>query len=111
MLFRFTNGKTTIARCFEIANVSHSNDDIEIINSTVLEKIIEGLRNIKSGGRFIVRLNKGKHLSLSFNNNEEDEAQVQINVPIHLYINGDHKFFAQMLGRDGMSTSWCIGRG
>jgi hypothetical protein len=108
VLFRFTNRKSTIARRFEIANVSHSNDDIEIINSTVLERIIEGLRNIRNGGRFIVRLNDCNQLSLTYNNDEDDDASVQFNVPIYLYINGDHKFFAQMLGRDGMSTSWCM---
>ncbi len=106
--FRFTNRKSPIARGFEIANVSHSNDDIEIINSTVMEKIIEGLRNIRNGGRFIVRLNDCNQLSLTFNNDEDDDVSVQFNVPIHLYINGVHKFFAQMLGQDGMSTSWCM---
>jgi hypothetical protein len=64
----------------------------------VLEKIIEGLWNIRNGGSFVVRLNECNQLSLAFNNNEEDDAPVQFNVPIHLYINGDHKFFAQMLG-------------
>jgi hypothetical protein len=29
-------------------------------------------------------------------------------VPIHHYINGDIKYFAQMLGHEGMSTSWCM---
>ena len=29
-------------------------------------------------------------------------------VPIYLYINGDMKYFAQMLGREGMSISQCM---
>jgi hypothetical protein len=29
-------------------------------------------------------------------------------VPVCLFINGGLKFFAQILGRDGMSTSWCM---
>jgi hypothetical protein len=98
VLIRFTNRKSTIAGYFEIANILHSNDDIEIKNSTVLEKIIQGLRNTRNGGRFIVRLNECDQLSLALNNNEEDDASVQFNIPNHLYINGDHKFFVQMLG-------------
>jgi len=35
-----------------------------------------------------------------------DSAKTIFNVPIQLYINGDMKFFAQILGRDGMSTLW-----
>ncbi len=42
-------------------------------------------------------------MKLSFFNDEQDSI---CNVPIHLYINGDMKSFAQMLGREGMSTSW-----
>jgi hypothetical protein len=29
-------------------------------------------------------------------------------VPTSLFVNGDLKYFAQMLGHDGMSTSWCM---
>jgi hypothetical protein len=108
VLLQFTNGKSTIARCFEIDNVSHSKDNIEVSNNTVLDKIIGGLQNIRSGGRFIVRVNEANQLKLSFNNNDEDDGQVLVNVPIHLFINGDLKYFAQMLGQDGMSTSWCM---
>jgi len=45
-------------------------------------------------------------MSLSFTP-DDNEAAI-CNVPIYLYINGDMKFFAQMLGREGMSTSWCM---
>jgi len=37
-----------------------------------------------------------------------DSVETICNMPIMLYINGDMKFFAQILGRDGMSTSWCM---
>jgi hypothetical protein len=53
ILFHFIN-KPAITRLFEIANILHFQDDIGILNRTVLHKIADGLRNIKHGGRFIV---------------------------------------------------------
>jgi hypothetical protein len=38
VLFRFSNGKPSITKRFEIANESHSSDDIDILNKTVLKK-------------------------------------------------------------------------
>jgi hypothetical protein len=37
-----------------------------------------------------------------------EEGSILCNVPIRLFINGDLKYFAQMLGRDGMSSNWCM---
>jgi len=100
ILFRFVN-KPAITRLFEITNVLHSQDDIGILNKTVLHKIADGLRNIKRGGRFIVDNN----MQLFF---DQSNTENLCDVPTSLYINGDLKYFAQMLGRDGMSTSWCM---
>jgi hypothetical protein len=108
VLFRFREGKDTIARRFEIANVSHSNDDIDILNSTVLQKVIEGLQTMFNGGRFIVTKNEVRQLKLSFDEVPEDNMQLHFNVPTYIFINVDLKFFAQILGQDGMSTSWCM---
>jgi hypothetical protein len=35
--------------------VEHSKDDIDVLNKTVLEKIVEGLRVIATESRFIVK--------------------------------------------------------
>jgi hypothetical protein len=46
---------------------------------------------------------------LSFDeNNNNGTGEEKLNVPVNLFINSGHKFFAQMLGRDGMSMSWCM---
>ncbi len=55
-------------------------------------------------------MDEANQLKLSFNDNDEDDGQVQVNVQIQLFINGDLKYFAQVLDRDGMSTSWCMYR-
>lgn len=108
LLLRFHPGKETIIRRFEVANVSHSKDDIDILNTTVLQRVVMGLENIHNGGRFIVSSSEeADKLELSFDE-EPVNRQVYFNVPISIFINGDLKFFAQMLGRDGMSTSWCM---
>jgi hypothetical protein len=44
----------TISRLFQISSVSHSKDDTEILESTVLKPIGESLRRITEGGNFIV---------------------------------------------------------
>ncbi len=91
---------------FEIANVSHSSDDIAIINETVLGKIVKGYQNISEGGRFIVK--RKEKLELFFCSDLNDNTEALCDVPIKLYIHGDLKIFAQVLGRDGMSSSWCM---
>jgi hypothetical protein len=104
LILRFGE-KSSMKRLFEIANVQHSKDDVEVLNKTVLQKIVEGLRIIKDGSRFVVSFAENSKMKLSFFN---DKQEAICNVPIHLYIIGDMKYFAQMLGREGMSTSWCM---
>jgi hypothetical protein len=95
VLFRF-EANHSIKKLFEIANVQHSKDEIDILNKTVLKKIVEGLRVISAESRFIVKLDTNNNkLQLSF---VDDSATSICNVPIHQYINGDMKFFAQILG-------------
>ncbi len=60
LLFRFTQ-KETISKMFEIANVSNSSDDIEIINKTVLNKIVKSFEKKSEGGRLLS--SEKKHLS------------------------------------------------
>ena len=105
LLLRFGE-KPTLRRLFEIANVEHSKDDIEVLHKTVLKKVVEGLQVIKDGSRFVVSSAENNKMALSFFRDQQVEAICD--VPIHLYINGDMKYFAQMLGREGMSTSWCM---
>jgi hypothetical protein len=89
--------------------VSHSNDDINILNTTVLQRVVEGLQTIHNGGRFIVcSTEEAGQLELSFHEEPNNNRQAHYNVPVSIFINGDLKFFAQILGRDGMSTSWCM---
>ncbi len=112
VILRFS-AKPSITRLFEIANVSHSKDDIGIIQQTVLEKkITEGFRIITDeGSRFIVKstvIDDVEKLVLSFAELDDDESPPLCNVPCELFIHGDLKYFAQMLGRDGMSSSWCM---
>ncbi len=106
ILLRFTS-KPAIVKRYEVANVLHSKDDIDVLHKTVLEKIIEGLWKIYDGGRFIVTMNEDRQLNLSFSHSSSENLTI-CDVPIRLFINGDLKYFAQMLGREGMSTSWCM---
>jgi len=52
-------------RLFEIANVKHPKDDINVIKETVLKKIAEGLQVIENGSRFVARLEENGQLSWS----------------------------------------------
>jgi hypothetical protein len=90
---------------FEIANVAHSSDDIEINNKTVLNKIGENFEKNSEGGRVIVVGKKA--LELSFSANTRDADSVVVDVSLHLHVHGDLKYFAQVLGRNGVSSSWC----
>ena len=96
--FRFPD--TTIAHLFQIASVSFSKDDINILRKVVIDPIGNGLKVIAEGRRFAV----SNDLAVSFSGDEPGIC----NVPTRLVLVGDLKFYAQMSGRDGMSSSWCM---
>ncbi len=54
LLFRF-NGRESISRLYQIASVSHPQDNSQLLKDTVLEPIGESLKLIVDGGRFIVK--------------------------------------------------------
>jgi hypothetical protein len=101
ILFRFENLAAT-SNVFQIGSVSQSKDDLEILHSTVLHPIGDGARLIAEGGHFLVN----RDLSLSFL--PQTESSIICSIPNRLLIVGDHKFYAQMLGRENMSGSWCM---
>jgi hypothetical protein len=105
MILRYSN-KESFSRLFQIASIEHSKDDIEILQNTVLKPIGEELRLIKDGGRFIV---VGRQESMFLHFGAADHiGTVLCDVPIRMFMVGDLKFHAQMLGRNNMSTSWCM---
>ena len=106
-LFRF-NSKQSTSRIFQIASVSYSKDDIEVFKKTVLDAIGNSLKLIVEGGYFSVYHSQGTdNMKLSFSSsNQEDQALCS--VPVRLFKVGDLKYYMQMLGRDGMSSCWCV---
>ncbi len=109
VLFRFENSKSQSC-LFQIASVSYSKDKIEIFKKSFLDPIGSSLKLIVEGGHFIVRLSRdtGK-MSLAFSNGTVNiEERVLCSVPIRLLKVGDLKYYMQMLGRDGMSSIWCV---
>ena len=66
VLFRF-HDKPTISRLFQIASVSHSKDDTDILVATVLKPVGESLRIITDGGHFVL-VESSHSLSLTFSN-------------------------------------------
>jgi hypothetical protein len=59
----------SISRLFQIASVSHSKDDTQILRRTVLQPIGESLRRISLGGKFIVYKDSSDSPILIFNLN------------------------------------------
>jgi hypothetical protein len=82
-------------RLFEIANVEHLKDDTTILKDTVLKKVVEGLRVIQNGSRFIVRSDENGSVSLVFT--RDDNEEVIHDVPISLYMNGDMNILPRCL--------------
>ncbi len=52
LLLRFGENPSMKQLC-EITNVQRSKDDIEVLNKTVLQKIVEGLQVIKDGSSLL----------------------------------------------------------
>jgi hypothetical protein len=99
--FRYENSNT-ISKLFQIASAPRSKDDLEILHSTVLDRIGDGARLIAEGQHFCV----SKDMSLTFL--PWTGVDIICTVPNRLLIVGNLKFFAQMLGRENMSGSWCM---
>ena len=101
ILFRFQSNPT-ISRLFQIASVSHSKDEHSILCATVLDPIGESLQLVVEGGRFVV----SNDLVLSFS--PINDTKTICDVSTRDLIVGDLKYYAQLLGRENMSSYWCM---
>jgi hypothetical protein len=88
--------------------VSHSKDDIKALKESVQEKVAVGLKRIAFGRQFIVASNQDGRLLLSFDEAKSQEGETICDVPRQPFINGDLKYSAQLLGCEGVSSSWCM---
>ena len=66
LLFRF-NDRDTISRLYQIASVSHPQDNSQLLKDTVLQPIGESLKLIVDGGSFIVQKDNETKMLVSFN--------------------------------------------
>jgi hypothetical protein len=109
VLLRYRSGKTT-SRIFQIASVCFAKDKISVFKKTVIDPIGVGLKNISEGQRFIVQLDPATgNMSLTFSPiSVIIDHQIACDVPCNMYRVGDLKYYMQMLGRDGMSSCWCV---
>jgi hypothetical protein len=101
-LLRFSD-RPTISKVFQIASVSHSKDDISILQSMVIDPIGTGARLIVEGGHFSVEKDTNGTLDLSFL--PRTGNKIICNVTNRVLVVGD---LAQMLGHENMSRSWCM---
>jgi hypothetical protein len=97
--------KKTHSYLTQIASVSFSKDKLEILKETVLVPIGEGLQLVVSGGKFLV-LDNDYNLKFSLSN--ISDRSIHCNCPVQVYLAGDLKFYAQMSGREDMSSFWCL---
>jgi hypothetical protein len=100
--FRLSENKT-VSYLTQIASVSFSKDETKILKDTVLKPVGEGLQLIAEGGYFIVT--EGMEVLFS---RLGTQSNLIVDCPINLYLVGDLKFYAQMSGREGMSSYWCM---
>jgi hypothetical protein len=94
--------KSTESFLTQIASVPFSKDDTEILKEAFLKSIGIRLQLIAEVGRFIVK-NK---LTLSFSN--IDYPSLLCDCSAQVYLLGELKFYAQIAGREGMSSYWCM---
>jgi len=101
-LLRFYD-RPTISKVFQIASVSHSKNDISILQSMLIDPIGTGARLIVEGGHFSVEKDTNGTLDLSFL--PRTGNKIICNVTNRVLVVGD---LAQMLGHENMSRSWCM---
>jgi len=109
VILRYNSNKDPLSRLFHLASVDYK-DDISVLKATVLDHIGGSLKLMVDGGRFMVDFSSQSHqLLLLFSNWDVTENNERLcDVPICLFVTGDLKFYAQMLGHDNMSGRWCV---
>jgi hypothetical protein len=85
-------------------------DAIKVLKDTVLDRIGNSLKFICDGGKFIIDFSsESNELKLSFSSLDVSENDSHLcDVSIRLFVIGDLEFYAQILGHDNMSGSWCM---
>jgi hypothetical protein len=109
LIIRYSSNKEPLSRLFHLASVDYK-DDIKVLKDTVLDRIGNSLKFICDGGKFILDFSsESNELKLSFSRLDVSENDSHLcDVSIRLFVTGDLKFYAQMLGRNNMSGSWCM---
>ena len=111
LILRYQIKREPFSRLFQIASVEYK-DDIKLLQETVLNCIGASLKKISEGGKFNISLDDQNKNSLSWSGEEDDvnanARESLCDAEIRLFVVGDLKFYAQMLGRDNMSGSWCM---
>jgi hypothetical protein len=85
--------KESVPYLTQLARISFSKDDTEILNDTVFQHIGEGLRLIAEGGCFIVTAG----LEVSFLS-QDMTSDLTVNCSANLFLAGDLIFFPHMSG-------------
>ena len=102
--FHFFNNQTESYVC-QLASVEFSKDDTKILKETVLDPTGEGLSIILDGKRFIV----DEQLRVTFSSSTTSlSPSIICNCVANVFLVGDLMFYIQMLGREGMSSYWCM---
>jgi hypothetical protein len=96
---------------FQTASVEYK-DDIKVLQETVLKRIGRSLQEISQGVKFKIDLHGQQEFCLSFLSQEcgiNDTASSEhlCDAAICLFVVGNLKFYAQMLGHDNMSGCQC----
>ena len=103
LIIRYVSNKDPFSRLFHLASVDYK-DDINVLQETVLDRIGESLRELSSGGKFIIDLDESHEFILSFSDEgcekNDGTSERLCDVAIRLFVSDDLKFYAQMLGHD-----------
>jgi hypothetical protein len=103
------SSKANISRLFQIASVKFSKDVTSLLKSTALDPIGESLRVMVEGRQLIVTKSDNNKLTVAFSSSPECNGITQAcSVQNTIVVVGDLKFYAQLLGRENMSGSWCM---
>ena len=95
---------------FQIGNVDYAKDSIDVLRDTILTPIGVSLKSmIAEGNNFVIYRtdDEAEQLVLKFSVDVNGDS-ILCNVPTRHFIVGDLKFYAQMLGRENMTGSWCM---
>jgi len=92
-------------RTFQLSHIDSKTDSYEILVNTIAEDLNTMFQDLKVKEKLLLYKNDDSSMEFTFTRRQDDPTLRE--VPFHIYIVGDFKFYCTMQGKVNMAGNWC----